>query len=446
MASALEKDTLVVFAQASAGLGHLRVTDALFHGLPKEIETILLHSQDKTIVTMHNLMSTHVLLRQLMEFTQHGWAEDVFTSLYRPFLRSHTTLLKQQLSTIIEQHAHMPKTLLIVATHFALAHEIAAIKDEYTKKYTLKIVLIVVVTDDSPQKMWAVGGADLIVVPSTHTKHALERYHASQPTLAPTNYTVLPYMVSPRLAAPLTAAQHAHRQTQLTKEEKGPIHVAVPVSGAAVQLSYLQELIEDLSFADPRYMFHIVSKKTPATSAFLSWAMGKSFVDVLVSEKEREVIDLYERLYERVVIALEITKPSEQAFKALFKPIQTGGSILLFSDPVGRQEWDNLGFLARHQLMPHHAGIKTHWDFVNADVQLTDANRAEAKAWRALRLPSDGRQAAQFIQWSMQQGVFAAMGEFTQFPKHPELSPDGVKQFWQMVGEMLGGTREMIDR
>ena len=79
---------------------------------------------------------------------------------------------------------------------------------------------------------------------------------------------------------------------------------------------------------------------------------GKAWVDLRVGKQDREVVDHYDVLLEKKIISLEVTKPSEQAFKGLLGTQSRGGVILLFSQPVGSQEYDNLDFLVRHSLVP----------------------------------------------------------------------------------------------
>lgn len=400
-------DTLVIFAQALAGLGHLRVTDALYRGLPDGAHSVLLGSEDKNITFIHNLTSRNVWLRRVVQYFETGQPQDVFASLYRTWLGSHTAGLTLQLTTILDRHPAIPKTVVVVATHFGLAHQIAAIKDAFQKKHNLRMYLFVVVTDDSPLHVWAVSGADAIVVPSEHTKQLLEAFHRAS-GINPSPYIRLPYMVSGRLALPLSAAGWESRKNQLSAGRVAR-HIAVPVSGAAVQLGFLADVITGLSAADERCFFHIVSKISPATRRFLAAMSTHSNVELMTSYSDREVVGLYEKLYEKEVIALEITKPSEQTFKALLTPKQRGGAVLLLSDPVGKQEEDNLDFLSRHGLLGR----------------------------RAVRLASDGKEAAVAIQSGLLKGEFAAMAALKALPDNPELASDGIAQFWKMVEQTI---------
>src|SRR5579871_5517363 len=167
---------VIVFATAPAGLGHLRVTDALYHGLPKEANVVLLGAQDKSISSLYRFISIHPITRQMMEWVQHGYPEELFTLGYRYYLRSQTELLLQQLQTILDERMNVPRSMLIVATHFALAHQLAQIKEYLMKKTSTRIFLAVQVTDDSPQMIWYVQGADAIFVPSDVTRKKLASF------------------------------------------------------------------------------------------------------------------------------------------------------------------------------------------------------------------------------------------------------------------------------
>lgn len=425
---------VIIFAQSLTGLGHLRVTDALYHGLPSGAHAVLLGSEDKSVSLVHNIMSQNLFLRHTMEFFQNGPPENIFTFFYRRWLMSNTTLLEVQLKTILERHPQPPKTVFVIATHFGLAHQFAAIKERFGKENGVRVILMVVVTDDTPIHMWAVGGADVIVVPSGKTRHELEAYHKTA-GLPPTHYAVLPYMVHPGLGVRLLTAEFLSRTKQLDPDSKTPIHVSVPISGAAVQLPYIASLIASLNGLSDRFVFHIVAKQSRRTEWFLKSMSKYKNVELITSYHNREIINLYEELYRKYVIALEITKPSEQAFKALVGPKARGGAVLLFTDPVGRQEWDNLAFLERHGLVPKNASKRIAWKFTDANVTYTSEELKDVSHWRGLKLPDE--KAAEFILWALQKNVLAAMGKHSEFHEHAELAGNGVAQFWDMAEKFL---------
>lgn len=442
----LSDDTVIVLAQALTGLGHLRVTHALYHGLPDGAHATLLSSQDETVNYMHKITSINPALRSLMEFTQNGWAEDVFTWFARRYFRGNTTLLVKQLQTILDQQIIHPRRLLLVATHNNLAHQLAAIQNRFAQKNNIAVKLVVVVTDDSPQHLWAVGGADVIVVPSIRTKHALEAYSRSQADMPPTRYVVLPYMVSPRLSTKITPNEFSRRIRELDPMETAALHVSVPISGAAVQLVYFEKLISYLQATSKRYSFHIVSHQSPSTARFISRMNGKSGVTVSVSTSHRDVVELYEELYENETIALEITKPSEQAFKSLLNPLRRGGAILLFSNPVGRQEYDNLDFLLRHGLVPTQREQERLWSQAAEGGKLGAELASRAGRWRGVLLPLHSLASAKFISWCLNEGVFMRMAHFEGFEKNPELASDGVEQFWKMMEDLCIRCNEAVNQ
>jgi len=130
------------------------------------------------------------------------------------------------------------------------------------------------------------------------------------------------------------------------------INVNIPISGAAVGMGYFRIIISELHKLSQRFKFEVIARKSTHTKYFLNFLRKYDFIALNIFNKDREVVDFYERIYDEKIFGFEITKPSEQAFKALTNPKQRGGSILLFSDPVGRQEFDNLHFLQTHHLIP----------------------------------------------------------------------------------------------
>ena len=118
-----------------------------------------------------------------------------------------------------------------------------------------------------------------------------------------------------------------------------------------------------------------------------------------------------------------MTKPSEQAFKALISPNQVGGVILLFTNPVGRQEYDNLNFLKRHLLIPSDEDQKTLWRMPKTNDILK-----KAITWRGLRLPKNPEKSVNFLIWCIKNKIFEQMGKYTN-----KIQSDGVKRFWEEV-------------
>jgi len=154
------------------------------------------------------------------------------------------------------------------------------------------------------------------------------------------------------------------------------------------------------------------------------------------------VVDAYDDLFDEYVLSLEVTKPSEQSFKALLGTRSKGGVILLFSEPVGKQEFDNIDFLQRHFLIPSKETNMRLWKMADENVTIDDTTEAQlfekALTWRGVRLPADPHKAANFIWWMTTTGLFSQMLSGSVVARsgngHPdEVGADGVAQFWNLV-------------
>jgi len=441
----LKKDSLlVILTYASAGLGHLRVTDALYEGLPKGVKPLLLTSQDEAINGLHRLTSIHPILRKIMEWVQRGELEDIFTYFYRLWLTKNTKTIYNQMMTIINQRADVPKQILLVSTHFSLAHQLAEIKNQLEREIKVKIFLAVQVTDDSPQHIWLVPGADLIFVPSGKTKSGLKSYE-KQSGFKKTPIKISAYPMNPKIVCKLTKKEFKNKKNQLDPAKKTLANVIIPISGAAVGLGYFLGLIKNLSRQD-KFRFLIISRCYKYTKKFLSRVKKMSACQIFSHKTDRGVVDVYEKVYQQKTISLEITKPSEQAFKALVEPDKNGGAILLFCQAVGRQEYDNLKFLDRHNLIPCQSKQNWLWRRSKQDKSLTVQEKKEilktAQSWRGIKLPKKPSDSAQFINWCLKEGIFQAMlkaklaGRVSDKNKN-ELNADGVRIFWQEIVQLL---------
>ena len=111
--------------------------------------------------------------------------------------------------------------------------------------------------------------------------------------------------------------------------------------------------------------------------------------------------------------------------------------ILLFTEPVGRQEYDNLDFLKRHKLIPNNQDQNTLLQMkINPEIL------KKASSWRGIRLIRNPIEAANFIYWCLESGIFSRMMRYkpalTKDSFNPnELSPNGVKTFWEKVDSLL---------
>ena len=406
--SLTDKSVEVILAYASTGLGHLRVTNALFEAAPKGVYPHLLRTSDPTASNLHRLTSLHPLTRAFLEWSQNGLPESFFTRSYRFLLRRGYQKVERELTTLIEQEFNIVKTVVVIATHFVLAHELAATKEKLEKKLGVKILLFVCVTDDSPQKLWYVEGADCLFVPSVETKTSLHKY-GDKNNLKPLKIEVLPYPLNPHLAVPLTKKEWREREEQNNPASGKRIQVIVPVSGAAVNLAYTEDLMTSLVKRNPRFHFYVVSRVSMYTSMFINKIGRRPYISLITSSHDREIVKYYNDLVSSTVFSFEITKPSEQGFKALFTPHQKGGITLLFAPPIGRQEHDNLNFLRRHGLMEK----------------------------RAFQLSGNPKVAAEFIARKLEDRTF--LNTLAEKPQKEtdETATNGAEQFWANVSALL---------
>ncbi len=424
-----DKSLLIVFSYAPAGFGHLRVTDALYHGLSNKENSIILEVPENVITFMHRLTSIHPIMLKIFQLMQKGIAEEIVTRIYRVVLHLRTRHLYRQITDLIKQRDHRVKTLLVISTHFALNHQIGKIKPKLEKELGLKLVLVVQVTDDSPQKLWYVRRADIIFTPSKETSQALIEYGRKNHYREP-RFEVIPYPISPPLVDLLSEERYKNRLEQLNPQSQTQIEVMIPVSGAAVGLEFSLTLSRLLSAVNPRFKFNVLVKKTLYTEMFVRKMTELPHVNVHIFPEDRQMVDNYEEIYQQQTISIEITKPSEQAFKALLSSQQVGGSILLFTQPVGRQEYDNLEYLRRNKLIPSLEETQNLWQG-SKEVRRMEI---EVRGWRGIQLPDDPQYANVFINWLMSRRVLEEMAKFV--PKDTSKSK-GVEQFWQKVSEFL---------
>jgi hypothetical protein len=206
------------------------------------------------------------------------------------------------------------------------------------------------------------------------------------------------------------------------KEINSPINVVVPISGAAVGLTYYIELIRELFKLSSRFKFWVLVRKASYTDFFVMMLLRMPGVNIIVGKNDAEMINLYELIYKQNLIHIEITKPSEQAFKAILEPSMVGGSILLFSAPVGRQEVENIEFLRRHKLVKN--------------ISVVDPE--EALKLRALTLNDSYKNSAKNMMKCILSGVFENMvNDKFKFSEEllssGEIGSAGAKMFWEAV-------------
>lgn len=426
----------IIVATSPLGLGHLRVTDALYHGLPKTASPILFGAKSPSGSAIYRFVSIHPITRKIMELLQTPPLDRPAAWVGRKMLPLQTTTLYKQIRQILNERFIVSKTVVLVAAHPIHAHQLGAIKEKLAKELAIRIILVVQVTDDSPQPIWYVEVADCIFVPSEYTKQQLKSY-ASKAHLKKVPIVVTAYPISPLLTEELSQRAFTNRQEQVDPHFNGTLHIAIPISGAAVGTGFTTTIINHLHTYASRCQFHVIAREAPFTKSFIQEMTAVSFVKLYTSTHDRMTVDNYEQVFKDVPIALEITKPSEQAFKTLTTPTQRGGAILLLAKPVGGQEYDNLHFLRNHGLMPNGQQMRHLWEKAEKQEHLEAEVFATARQWRALLLPEDPDKACLFILWCLQEKLLMTMMHYRKHSKSAELQSNGVAQFWKKVEELV---------
>lgn len=417
---------LLIFTYAPAGLGHLRVADALIDSKPKKYSYIMLGSYDRFITNVHRFTSNNPIARLIFTASQYGLLEDFVTFVYRSILIKTSEQIYKQLKNIIDKRTEIDE-IWVIATHFGMAHQIGAVKERLIKETGKKIRLVVQVTDDTSQHMWCVRGSDLTFVPSLYSKKMLEKY--SDEHKMNLLFEVAPYPLSPELTKKI---EGDHVRSKTFSSENEQINVAVPISGATVGISFVAKLITSVQKKSSRFKFWVLVKKSVYTDMFLFTLSKLPNVKIIIGRNDNEMIGLYEQLYRDNLIHVEITKPSEQAFKAILPPSLVGGSLMLFTSPVGRQEFENIDFLVRHELM-----LKSNYDSGK------ESNPSLRNYPRAIRLSKDPDIAAGFLLWGVETGLFSKMSavgfKFSQEAiSSGEVGPNGTDEFWKITEKYFG--------
>jgi len=415
---------LLIFTYAAAGLGHLRVTGALVSGRPRNHSYELLGTSDPMVTKIHRLTSINPIAKKIGEAFQYGLLEDIFTKAYVWYLRHNTKEVYERVLHMIEEKPDA-EGVTIVATHFGLAHQIAEIKNKIKRKIGKQVDVVVQVTDDTSQHIWCIRGADITFVPSQQTKEELEVYAKQQGINI--HAEVSPYPTNPSFAKKIERSIET-REEAFKKGSDRPINVIVPISGAAVGLKYLTKFLLELDRSSKKFHFWIVAKRSDQTKRFLSTIGKLRWIQLITGRSDNETVGLYEKVYRENLIHAEVTKPSEQAFKALIPPTMIGGSVLLFTEPIGRQEKDNIVFLKRHKLLVEDEDIK-------------EKMTGESHYPRGVLLPLDPKNAARCVLTCMDDEYFKKMtADFSYSPESmmsSEISERGTWLFWEQL-RLLG--------
>ncbi|OGM56776.1 hypothetical protein A3A50_04195 [Candidatus Woesebacteria bacterium RIFCSPLOWO2_01_FULL_38_20] len=427
---------LIIFTTSPTGLGHIRVMDALKDGLPTDTKSVEIGIENISAAKIHSLGSRVPFFTKVTEFYQtNPIAETIFTKFYINYLKKGKKEVLTKFSELSDKFPNQ-KSWVVVSTHYALAYPITFSRNVIEKKFGVKLTICVVMTDDSPQKIWAIPDTDLIFCPSEATKNIIGKFLKNQ-TLP--KLSVVSFPVSPKLTRKLDKFEIQKIEDQMDPEKQKSLHIEIPISGAAVQLDFFQKLIKSLS--QDKFEFTVVGQKTIYSQTFFDEIRKFPKVQISIGSDTRQTVDLYESLfYQASKPAVEITKPSEQVFKAILKPTELGGVVLLLTPPIGRQEKDNLQFLVRHDLLPNNELQKDLEDHLLISENLPAEDQAQwlyrASHWRAIRLPFEPKKAATFIKNLKSSGILLSMLSYVPEGR-PELTSNGVSQIWEEIDKYL---------
>jgi hypothetical protein len=425
----------IILTTVPTGLGHIRVTKALILGLPIGTPTKILGIRDETTSLFYRIISTNFYLRKTLEFIQTNPIAEKNVNSLMTFIQEHNTKeARKELQRIIDSNPDYPT--IIISTHAFIAHKIQKIIN--TQKFKRPVLHAVIVTDDSPQRFWMIN-SDLLFVPSHNTKNVFLKLYKSD-NHKPPQIEVVPYPISPQFCRQLSPQVLYNKIEQLDPENPQKARICIPVSGAAVQLEYYKVLIEELLCDETKkecneFNFSVVTREGNYTKSFIEYFRDTPGISFHIGANDEQTVELYDELYYQLnPPSLEITKPSEQSFKVLTSPETIGGPIMLLTEPVGRQEYDNLNFLERHGFIPSETTTKTLLQAIeNNNTHLLLTYKSYASSWRGLRLPTDPYQATNFIIGCHKHGIFASMQNYKNYKTTEYLSPNGVAAIWNKI-------------
>jgi hypothetical protein len=333
------------------------------------------------------------------------------------------------------------KKLVIVSTHAFIGDKIQKLIQQ--EKFSVPIFHALIVTDDSAQRFWMVP-ADITFVPSYKTKKDMETLYTRDHLPIPQLH-VAPYPINPHLIENLDAHVLFNKIEQLDPTNPQRARICIPVSGAAVQLDYYKIMLEDLTCPETtencrEFTFSVITREGNYTRPFIHYFRNNPQIIFHIGANDVQTVELYDQLYEQLSPpAIEITKPSEQCFKVLTTPNTKGGPLLLLTEPVGRQEYDNLDYLERFGFLPSEKIHRELYEKLSTTtrINITDPPFAFARHWRALKLPSDPHQGTKIIMNGLRSGLFLQMQNYQGYTKTEELAPNGVAKIWSKIAQSI---------
>jgi len=436
MQNILTKTFNIIITTVPTGLGHIRVTNAILKGLPLTQNATIIGIKDPTTALFYRIISTNFYLRKILEFTQTNPVAEKITNDIISFLQTQDTKDTEQK---LVQTINPDYPTIVVSTHAFIAHKIQKIIN--SRKFKKPIFHAVIVTDDSPQRFWMID-ANIIFVPSQNTKQQLLQKYKEDNHKAP-NIEVVPYPINPEFCLKLRTEILYNKIEQLEPDNPQKARVCIPVSGAAVQLDFYKTLIEKLlqeqtQKNSTQFTFSVVTREGNYTKPFIDYFRENNNISFHIGANDEQTVELYDQLYSQLnPPSLEITKPSEQCFKVLTTPDTLGGPIILLTEPVGRQEYDNLNYLERNGFLPTEKTTALLLQaFQNNNLHTIQTYVSYASSWRAIRLPKSPQEASEFIIGCHAFGIFIAMQNYKNHKTDPSLTPNGVREIWKKIFEL----------
>lgn len=332
-------DTAYIFPTVATGLGHIRVTRAIIESLSGSGPIYLFEAKKSLAESLHKISSSGVVARKLLVWSQSGALENFFSLIFKIFLRLKARSVVVDLARYLEKIPN--KKCVLVCTHFGVCWQIASQIKSLQLGLNKEIKIVLVVTDDSPQKMWAVP-VDVIFCPSHKTAVAISK---SLPRKSKTKIVVSNYPLATCFESRLEKEDIQAKVDQIQGISRRT-NICIPVSGASVHLGWYQAFINSVRENLKSAHFVVIVRESKSNKKFIRWCSERDgFIELIKAKKDWDLISLYQKAYTDMVFSFEVTKPSEHIFKARLPFGCRGGVILLLAPPVGRQEYDNLKFL-----------------------------------------------------------------------------------------------------
>ena len=352
--------------------------------------------------------------------------------------------------------------VIFIYTHPDPAYIAGFYKHQLETKHGVKITNVLVMTDHfpaNPQFIWNLIDMDLIVAPDELTAKLTEKqleYWAKimKPRRLDRNAHLPKVVVSgfpqePLYQQPINP-NIINRQEQLDPKYEGPINIAIPLGGASPQMSFLADTILSLKKLIPQIKpWTLFKKHTKQSDEIFVEKMHQAGATVeTVQDNFQLVTRLCDNFNSDTLPALLIVKPGELSNLALFDPQQKGGVILLFTQPVGDQEVQNIHFLQSESggcVMPNDRKNQQLIQFLlkiadQSQLEISESEqlsfiRKSANNWRGLSLPKKPNDAAKFIFALRKFGILAVMSKYQKpenldIQMHPGMSDHGSSDFF----------------